>query len=341
MITFHRQGYLTGESRCGEDVCTLTTGQYDLAIVSPSWDRRCLSLTGGDDLHAKYGIVLLYEARDRQGLRNKHDKILLEYISAHTENVTKISGRSVDVEKLWPKLFSKIKSVSSNTGRPLRVFLDLSTFSRYYAIAILATCLGQGIAESFTVFYAEGAYEKTEREYNEIAFSTGRWKTVTIPSLEGTWDPGKQKYYLVSVGFEGSKTLQVISKEDPDRISILFPKPGILPEYVRRTEEANKVLRKRFQVPQDQIINVRAGDAIGVWKALDEAKVERPEKENTFYLCCGTKPHAVGLALRGLCVGYPVVLYRVPAEHKVVDVEPKGTYWRFDIRDLSAPPPLE
>ncbi len=338
MITYHREGYLVGESRCGEDVFALTSGHYDLLIVSPSWDRRCLCLTGGNGLRAKYGIVLLYEVRNSQGLRKKHDKMVLEYVSTHTEEVSKISGRSVDVETLWPKLFSKIRHISGKTGRPLRVFLDLSTFSRFYALAILATCLSHGIAQSCTVFYAEGIYEETKKEYDEITFSRGHWRTVTIPSLEGIWDPGKQKYYMVSVGFEGSKTLQVISKEDPDRISILFPNPGFLPEYVHRTEKANELLKKRFRVPENQIINVKAGDAIEVWKVLDERKVERPERQNTFYLCCGTKPHAVGLALRGLSVGFPAVLYRVPSEHKVVDVNPKGTYWRFDIRDLSALP---
>jgi hypothetical protein len=242
----------------------------------------------------------------------------------------------VDIDELWPRLLAEIRDVWSRIGRPLRIFIDLSTFSRFYAMAILAACLSEGSASNITIFYSEGLYRKAANDSEEIAFSRGRWRTVTVPFLDGICDPGKQKYYLVSVGFEGAKTLQVVSREDPDRISILFPNPGYLPEYVGRTEEANQVLKERFQVPRDQIINVRAGDAVETWKRLDEAEVERPEKENTFYLSCGTKPHAVGLALRALCVGHPAVLYRVPIEHRVVDIAPNGIYWTYNITDLSA-----
>ena len=78
-----------------------------------------------------------------------------------------------------------------------------------------------------------------------------------------------------------------------------------------------------------------AGDAISVWKDLTESALERPECENIYYLSCGTKAHALGMALRAACLQFPCVLYNVPERHNYVEVTPTGQYWGYRIRDLS------
>ncbi len=343
MITEHKQGYLIGSSYRDQSADHLVSGLYDVVIAASSWDRRCICITDCHDLRARSGIYLLFESRDPHGLRDKHDKTLDNYLESCCDGgvVKHIYGHSLDVEGMWGKLYKEIKSVSEQVGHPLRVLLDLSTFPRYYALATLGTCFRRGISERVTMFYAEGIYERPEHEEEEIAeynFTKGRWKTVTIPSLEGMCDPGKKKYFLVSVGFEGLKIMRTISREDPDRISVLFPKPGVLNEYVQIAENANKPLIEQFRIPEEQIVNAAAGDAIGAWKSLAEASLECRESENTHYLCCGTKPHAVGLALRAISIDHPAVLYNIPEGHHFVDVGPAGVFWRYDIKDLSCLP---
>jgi hypothetical protein len=142
----------------------------------------------------------------------------------------------------------------------------------------------------------------------------------------------------VSVGFEGPKTLRAVTRADPDRVSLLFPSPGILPAYVEITRRSNEELVQEYRIPKVQIVEAPAADVIGAWKALDAASLDRPEAENSYYLCCGTKPHAVALALRAIALEYPAVLYNLPEEHKVHETEPAGTFWRFDIRDVTAVP---
>ncbi len=86
------------------------------------------------------------------------------------------------------------------------------------------------------------------------------------------------------------------------------------------------------------MITAPAGDAIAAWKALDSRKFESLDTEDPYYLCCGTKPHALAFALRALSLGEPTVLYNIPERHSFVDVEPTGKCWRFNIKDVSALP---
>lgn len=190
------------------------------------------------------------------------------------------------------------------------------------------------IVTMFSFTYAEGIYEKnSERE--DYVFTEGGWRIVPILGLEGSHDVGLKKHYLVSVGFEGQKTLRAVNQEDPDRISLLYPSPAFRPEYEGVTIEHNREIIERYAVPNDQIFRARAGDAIEVWKSLTSGDACHSGTDNTFYLCCGTKAHALGMALSAITKRKPSVLYILPDMHSVQKITPSGTYWRYDIFDLS------
>src|SRR6185437_15994620 len=81
-----------------------------------------------------------------------------------------------------------------------------------------------------------------------------------------------------------------------------------------------------------------AADAIAAWKVLETTASERPNMESSYYLCCGTKPHSLALALRAICIQHPTVLYSAPEKHNFVDVYRAGVYWNFRIQDVSVLP---
>lgn len=339
METTYTQGYLEGysvSSCCVEDIIT---GKYDLGILTSSWDSRCVCVCDANYVQFDNIILTLFEVRDSMGLRDEHDKVLTEFSVSKCKHVSYISGFSVDVYNMWKKLLTDITRVRKELRRPLRIFMDLSACPRFYALALVGSCLSYGIAESISLLYAEGIYSSCSLDSvtsMEYLFSKGHWRIVPIPAFEGRFDPEKKKYYLVSVGFEGPKTLQVINREDPDSISVLFPEPAVIPEYAEVAKLANEELIQSYKVDESQIIRVHAGDAIAAWKALDNASLEKPEDNNVFYLCSGTKPHALGLALRAMILEYPIVLYRIPENHNPIIVKPTGQYWRFDIKDLTS-----
>lgn len=335
--TTFRQGYLAGCSYRASNVPELLSGKYDLMLVTSSWDSRCRCVTEAKDLSAALAVGIFFDKRDSKGLRNKHDAELNEFCSRRSESVKRITGQSTNVEGIWKQLREVLLGQHKSVKKPLSVFIDLSSCPRCFSLGVLAFCLSQRIAKSVTMFYAEGRYSE-DSERSEFAFTGGHWRTVPVPCLEGVCAPGKECFYLVSIGFEGSRTLRIVSRADPYRVSILFPNPGTHPDYIPRTERNNQELMNQFRVPPEQIVHARAGDAVDAWRALAKASLDRPEKENSFYVCCGTKAHAVALALRALSLEYPAVLYNIPEEHRVHETQPSGNYWRFDIRDVSALP---
>jgi hypothetical protein len=337
--TSFSEGFLSASSVQVSNPAEWISGNYDVGFFASSWDRRCISITGAATLSLQTSVLLLFEGKDSQGLRDAHDAILLEYLKSRSVVVVPVTGQSVDIANVWGKLGMEILRIAASRRKPLRVYIDLTTFPRIYALALLATCIRSGISTRVTVGYAEGRYPERQdglTVLESFPFTGGRWTTVPVPFLEGQIEPQLSKFFYVSVGFEGAKIMRVIMREDPDRISLLFPKPGFESRYEILTKEANEELIERRRIPPDQVVYAAAGDAIGAWQALSKAGLERFDQENVYYLCCGTKTHSLAFALRAIVLGRPAVLYNVPERYGVVDVFPSGLFWRFDIDDVTA-----
>ncbi len=327
----HRDGFIEASSSLLDSPSQLE-GEYDVLVAASSWDQRCLCITHCRNVKAEHGIVVLFDHRDSLGLRDSHDAQLERFCDRACETKHVVRGSSVQVAEMWDSLSATLEQIRRKLQRPLRLLLDLSTCPRYYAAAILSEHFGGGLVEQVVVFYAEAKYPLKR----EISFTSGGWSPVPIPGLLGRFDPGKKRFYLVSVGWEGWKTLRVVGRADPDRVSVLFPEPGYKPGYTAKAREQNAELVTRYLIPDDQIILAPAGDAVAAWKALSDADLERPCSENVSYLLTGTKPHSVGLVLRALVLGAAEVLYIVPEEHVVLKTVPNGKFWKYDIRDVTA-----
>ena len=332
-----RQGFLEGSSSSNDSPELLAHGSFDFLLLASSWDKRCLCVTKSRDLRATHGALLLFDTRDDLGLRDDHDPRLTHFLRETVDSPSVIHGDSTDTATVWSRLSEQVLTVARKYQRPLRIFIDLSTCPRYLSIGLAAEGLKSGIASEVTFFYAEGNYpeEESEEDQHEL-FTTGTWDSIEIPGLHGVWDPEKRRAYVVSIGFEGSKTLRLVSREGPDDVSVLFPDPGVKPEYVDRTARKNATLLKAFSVPDERIIRAAAGDAIAAWRALSVSTVDVPDEQNVYYVCCGTKPHSLALGLRAMVEDYPTVLYIVPDCHRVANTDPLGVFWRYDVRNVTA-----
>jgi hypothetical protein len=331
-----QHSFLQAKSYSSKTVGELIQGEFDFALFSLSWDNRCISITQANKLKATYSCLLIPELRDKAGIMNNHEPILREYSKKIGKNSV-INGDTKDLISLWDQLSDKILKIYRKKEKPLKIFIDLSTCVRYLAIGLISNFIKTGIVNQVTLFYAEGEYpeEKNPEDIHEL-FTTGGWEVLPIPGLEGEWDPNKKRMYLTSVGFEGSKTLRLISREEPDEVSLLFPDPGVKKSYTKRTNERNQSLIDRFQIKDKNIIRSSASDAVKSWKELSKVSLEKPENNNIFYVCCGTKPQSLALAMRSIVLDYPAVLYIKPDRHKVLQVNPLGKYWRYDIKDMSS-----
>ena len=188
-----------------------------------------------------------------------------------------------------------------------------------------------------TYGYSEGEYpNESERSERQELFTEGGWKATAIPGLLGEWEPHKPWHYLVSVGFEGIKTRQLVSQSEPDKVSLLFPDPPVKNDYEKRTLENNQRLIDQFQISKDRIVRAHAANVVEALKVLEERSIENFKEENCMYVCCGTKPHSLAFAIRAMVTGEPPVMYIVPESHRVSQVKSNGIFWRYTVKDRSA-----
>lgn len=332
--TAFRQAFLDGSSQRAESVGEVAHGRYDLVVMTSSWDARSVSLVEAQ-IEAAHGIGVFFSNRGVLGFRDEHDPQVSAFLEQCCGQVAAIEGPSESLDFLWQQIWLAVSAAYIDVGRPLDVLLDLSTSPRYYALALFACGMRSGVLSSLTCFYAEGEYPEATNGAQE-QFTEGRWETRHVPGLAGTADPGNKRLYVVSVGFEGSKTYRVVSSDDPDRVRVLFPQPGVKPEYVDRTRQNNRLLLADFGVQDADMVVAPAGDAIAAWQALALSELAGPG-DNPSYLCSGTKPHALAMAIHALVEDRPTVLYAKPASHKEARTRPLGVYWSYRIDDLTSP----
>jgi hypothetical protein len=330
-------GGIVGRTKSGPAAERLWSGLYDLVICISGWDERCLAVRQASTLRATQCVIVLFDEKDRFGLRETHDKLLKVFAKSISPKVDIQTGPATGVRQVWTELLDRIRECYFRTQRPLSVFISASTCPRYHTLALLGIGLGQGFIKRLTIGYSDGIYPDASPHEIEVAFTGGTTEIVAVPGLEGTTEPGKRRFFLVSLGFEGWRTMRAVTRAEPDRVCVLLPDPGSSPDYVQRTLRDNRYLLEEFEIADDCIVRSHASDAIGTWKALAAQRVDRTELENGFYLCTGTKPHSIGLALRAMQLGSPAVLYSVPEEFRVVPIKTGSLHWAFDLVATATP----
>lgn len=329
-MTIFEDGYIRGESTPGDCVGDLLCSNYDVLIMAPSWDLRCLCLTNATNISIENALIVELPQRDEGGLQEEHFRALMKFAESRCNSVSVLHSESVNITSIWGQLKAELLELRRAYARPLSILIDISTTPRYLSLAALAFALRPSFARQVTCLYVEGTYPPEPRnpiERHEI-FTSGSWNAIPVDGLQGLWRPSHPDFYVVSVGFEGAKTIRTVSRGDPDRVAILFPDPGLSDDYVKRTRRSNKSLFDHYSIRKSDFLCARAGDAIAAWRVLATSQIDR-RAENVSYVCCGTKPHAIGLALRAMCLGHPTVLYNLPDAHIVVPTEPNGVFWKY------------
>ena len=269
---------------------------FDLIVLFPSWDNRSTCVAQADRLTADRSIILEFTNKGRLGIREKND-LLLQAYSHRTARVSDyVRGRSENLSAVWEQLQNHLVLAHRKVGRPLKLLIDLSASPRFYSLGLLAFGIGQGLVKQASFLYSEAKYQDPESGQLSEVFTIGRWESVAIPPLLGNYDPEKGRHYHISLGFEGAKTLRVVTKAEPDYLTILFPDPGYEPEYLETTTRNNAEMLEQFAVSSSRIVRAPAGDAIAAWQLMEHAKFDAPADYNTYYVCCGTKPHSLALA---------------------------------------------
>jgi len=328
-------GVVSARSSHSPDPRELWNGYFDFALLGASWDVRCMAVTKCDEIRFGSAVVLIPHAMDPSG--SVHADRVSQFCRAKCEQVEVVESMPSNLPHTLGLIREKLAAEISRVERtvPARVFIDISTCPRYFSLAILAEALRSGLVAEVSLGYSEGRYPVAAPSYKdleEISFTDGAFQAVPVPGFFGEFEPSKGRLFLVSVGFDGWKTLNLLIRKEPERVVLLLASPGVLPEYERRTMAANSSLIERFDIRDQEIVRASAGDAVEAWKKLTDTALEKFDDENVYYLCSGNKPHSVALALRAIAMEMPTLLYNCPARHLPVSVEVAGTYWTYSIR---------
>lgn len=329
---------VTAYSYRSESIDELPIADYDLLIISSSWDSRCKNITTLKKPHISTCILILFE--ECSDKKTEHGKGLEQWAKSIVKETFIINGKLTDAELLYEQLFTKIINLYISLNRPVKILFDYSTCPVFIPLSILSKGFDLGIIKQIDYLYGECTYPEKENGRiidREILFTSGEWVTMEVDSLLGNYEPSKKNQLSVSIGFEGNKTLRVINKEDPDSLIILIPAPGFDDSYIDRVKSANSELFRAEGITEDETVNAAAGDAVEAWKKLHEKLSPMSSKFNQKLLCAGTKPHSLGMTLLGITNKDVAVLYSKPQEHKHVEIVPKNTFWLYSILSLTAP----
>jgi hypothetical protein len=332
-----RHGFLLASSRSSTVAGDLFGDSYDLALFAGSWDSRCLAVTGAARFAAKQSILISFAENDAMGkeAQAENGRALGHFLAHIGSCVHPLPDVSEDVEKEFDRLWALVRTLVAS-GRA-RCFVDLSACPRFYTLGVIAGLISTGLASRIDVLYAEATYPSLGHSPHpsDVPFSIGRWNCIPIPFLRGPFEPSRPRFHVVSVGFEGGKTLRLLEREEATRVAVIYPIPGVTAEYDREVIERNRPVMSAFGVPDARTLSAPAGDAVAAWKAAVRHRVAAPKGE-VRYLCCGTKAHSLGLALSAISTRDATVMYNLPERHRFVKVEPTGTFWLYRIKDLTA-----
>lgn len=333
-------GVIKAKSRNGTNSSELWNGFFDFAIIGTSWDKRCTSITKCTNLTFKTVVeVVPFDIEPIESLAENHQNVS-EFCRANSSYFHTMEAKTSNLPETLAEIKRCLWLAIGNVDRKqaARVFIDISTCPRYFTLAILSEAFRSGLVEEIFVAYSEGVYPDAAPSYEgleDISFTDGAFHAVPIPGFFGEFEPSKRDFFLVSTGFDGWKTLNLLIRKEPERVAALVASPGVSPDYERRALAANAALFSRFGIQEDRMIKAAAGDAIEAWKNITTMNLEHFDEENVNYLCSGNKAHSLALALRAIAKQSPAVLYNRPTKHLPSNVECSGVFWSYSIQPTS------
>ena len=195
----YHDAYLSLRESSSDSVDDVYSGSFDFCFGSSGWDKRAVAIAQSSSFHSKFGLLFQFKHRDNNGLSLNHDKVLASFYTANCDKLNVQKVDATDLDPCWKIVVDSLKNCFNELKKPLDVFVDLSTTPRYFSMGLMAAGIEAGIIRSITYGYAEGLYSESENEKNNEIFTEGGWQPVSIPHLDGDWEPHKQRHFILSL----------------------------------------------------------------------------------------------------------------------------------------------
>ena len=309
---------------------------FDIFLGAAGSDPRCCAVP------EKYNIstqsLLLIYFKNRGKAKDHHKKRWME--TAKFQNVSIIEASSTEFSDAFEVIRDSIIQIYNQIGAyRVRVGLDITSIPKAYVAYVVGLLFKIGIAHEVIAFYAISDYRpelQNSARGQRYGRTDGEWEAVTIPYLEGNYEPSSSRLVVASVGFEGGRGRNFIAQFEPDKLITIFADPGFHPSYTKKVIEENNALLSIFDVTEPHILKVGAGDAPALCDIVDE-KVSSQLSMDICYVCLGPKPHCLGLIVSALNYEAPRVVCRIPERFDEKETRSSGRYQIYRLIDLAAP----
>ena len=262
----------------------------DLFICCASFEERCLgSVRRFRDYRCEQSLVFVYEEPDQR--RERHLRELRERLEG-CGRVQLVPTEESDPVAALRRLGEEVSALQE-ARRPLRITLDVTTFTKRHLLLLLRIIDTWGQWDSTRLVYTEPDDYVVSLDQ---PLSYGTRGVETIATFEGRYDPAKDLLLLVMLGYEGDRARALCEGLAPHHTILVIPRPAYHREWELRTEEMNAGIMALVGAA-----NVRYADARNpatVARQLEEILSEpqwSPEKMNHYIAPLSTKPQAIGL----------------------------------------------
>jgi hypothetical protein len=274
-------------------------------------------------------VVICFKEKDSMGLREKHDKLLIEQVRRCTSGpVQIIDGFSVQsVEGILQEIMKVIPASAVNGDCPW--FVDITGSPKPYYMGLLAWLRTRVESPALTLFHTEAHYEAKHSPEEAFCFTEGFSRYIWVPYLWGQPDQRLPWTYIFLLGFEGDRSADIYERFEPEFSIALITKPGYQPGYTEYAESQNAAF---LNAAKPEIVYTNAADPVGTWIELESRIAVAQSRSNVCIVPLGTKPHALGGCLAALAAMTPAALYLMPRAYKARDVLRGNAFWKYDIR---------
>ena len=292
-------------------------------ILAASWEERCLGMTRRIGNYT-CGTVALSVYDGKSELREEHLKELRRRLP--------LVGRLEEIPALHSNpLANVIKTIrlvrQTAQGKPPRLSIDISTFTRKHLLQLLLGLDTEGLLGSCRFFHTEPEDYDT-RDNSSIAEGISNVKA--IEAFAGSNTPSKDSVLIMFLGYEGTRALALWEHLEPNRTIAIIPDPPYKEAWRGRTEDQNRYLLSclpKKHVFRSSAVELLETDAL--LKRLCSMRTFDAKKYKYQIAPFGTKPQTVGIyKFWRSNPGLATIMYASPTRYRSERASfPPGRTW--------------
>lgn len=302
--------------------------EYNLAIIFNSFDSRSLEYAKLFEKKAfKNAIIISFQSDKKQKMDN---------LIQHKKNMGKLCENDpiiisdidiFDYQNNLSKILVQIPIEALQINS--KWFMDISGVPIIYTISLLKQIKRIFPSPILHCTNFSGEYVSNAPSHNQ--FSEGYSRDIYIPNYAGNPDFSKPWKYVFLLGWEGTRSLSVLKKCEPDSIEIIITKPGYKSGYEVEVLENNKSFLLDCGVQESNYIYADAGNPLQIIREIETIYLKSKDVFNLCIVPLGVKPHGLGAGLFGCLNNDVSIMYQIPKRYKLHEVK-RGQYiWLYKI----------